>query len=121
MTEDKNIRTIISEVSSELRDNLDLLDPITASKKLVMLASLKSSLNAYIARYDEVCRKKFYEILQSQEKRNVASAKVELEATDEAIELNAAKLQNDALKELIASLKYFVKANQDDYFNQKIQ
>ena len=49
----------------------------------------------------------------------MASAKVELEATDEAIELNAAKLQNDALKELIASLKYFQKANTDDALNQR--
>ena|SRR3990167_2252008 len=119
MAEEKNIRTIISEVSSELRDNLDLLDSVSASKKLVMLASLKSSLNAYIAKYDGICRQKFYEILRSQEKRNVASAKVELEATDEAIELNAAKLQNDALKELIASLKYFQKANTDDALNQR--
>ena len=116
---DKTIRQIILETSKEIHDNLDLLDPITASKKLVELASLGSSLNAFIASKDKICRQNLNMIMRGQEKRNVGAAKVELEATDDFNDLSEAKLQWIALTELIRSLKYFVKANSDDLLNQR--
>ena len=117
MTE--NIREIIKKTSIEIHDHLDLLDPSTASRKLVELASLGSSLNAFIAVKDKICRQNLNMIMRGQEKRNVAAARIELEATDDFNDLNEAKLQAVALTELIRSLKYFCRANQEDILNQR--
>ena|SRR3990167_6834554 len=114
-----NIREIIKKTSLEIHDNLDLLSPETAARKLVDLASLGSSLNAFIAAKDKICRQNLNMIMRGQEKRNVAAAKIELEATEDFNDLNEAKLQADALGELIKSLKYFVRANERDILNQR--
>lgn len=118
---EKSIREIITEVSNELRDNLDMLEPIVISKKLIMLSSLFSSLNAHIAKFDAECRYKLNEIYKKQEKKSVAAAKVEMEALPEWREFNDAKLQAIALTGLIQSLKLFIRTNQLDWNNQKIQ
>ena len=116
---DKSIRQIIAETSEELRGKIDLLEPQVASRKLIELSSLFSSLYAQIAKYDAECRYQLNEIYKKQEKHNVSAARLEMEALPEWNEFNQARLQAVALTELIRSIKLFIKTNSEDIFHQR--
>jgi len=112
---DKSIRQIIQETSDELRTQIDLLEPPAASRKLIELSALYSSLNRHCAEKDYAYRLKLKEVMDSQEKRNIAQAKIDAESTVEYKELNEVLNERKSLEDLIRSLKLFIKANQTDY------
>lgn len=117
MEKEKTIREIISETSDELRKNIDLLDPITGAKKLIELSSLFSSLNRYIAEVESKYKERLKEVRDTG--KSAADAKITAEATNEYKLWIGAKLEKEALLEVIRSLKYFNRAVGEDILHQR--
>lgn len=103
----ETIRDIIKLESEELR-YVEQLGPIKASEKLVKLASLLASLNAYIAEKRYWYNIKRQELLK--EHGTAVKARIHAEATPEWKELNEAAAQGEALEEIIRSVKYYLRA-----------
>src|SRR3990167_2178154 len=98
---EKTIRDTIKEISEELRNNIDLLEPTVAARKQIELSSLFSSLNRYIAEKDFEY-KTILRAIRLTSKSSV-EAKIQSEATPEYKELSIAKLEKESLLELIRS------------------
>ncbi|MEK6878498.1 MAG: hypothetical protein AABY22_02765, partial [Nanoarchaeota archaeon] len=97
--------------------NIDLLDPVSGSKKLVELCSLFSSLNRYIAEAESKYKERLKEARETG--KSAADARITAEATNEYKLWIGAKYEKEALLELIRSLKYFNKAVSEDILNQR--
>ena len=105
------IRDIIRLKSETLRE-VEKIGPQKASEELVNLSSLLSSLNAYISDKNYAYNVKYQDLLL--EHTVAAKAKIHAEASLEWKELDAAKMQKEALKELIGSLKYYCRAAEEE-------
>ncbi len=113
------IREQLAKINKEISDNIDMLDPITASKKLIELSNLYSHLNHIFADADYAYRQKLMAIRGGQDKPNIALARLEAEASEEHKLLTEIKNERESLIELIRSLKIFIKANQDEMWVNK--
>ena len=102
----KTIRDIIAE-KSELLRNVEQLGPGKASEELVELCSLLSSLKKYVV------EKNYWYNIQRQnmlkEHGKGVLAKIHAEASAEWKDWQEAKAQEEALEELIRSIKYYLR------------
>jgi len=105
------LREIIRQKSEELRF-VDQIGPHKASEELVSLSSLLASLNAYIVERKYWYNAKRQEIRRTE--KSAADAKIFAEATTEWKEWQEAEAQKDALKQLIASIKYYLRTAEEE-------
>ena len=106
ITRDTRLRDIIAYKSNLLREP-DKLSPAQAAEELVSLSSLLSSLNAEIVEKKFILNKKKIELLI--EAKSVAKADLLSEATEEWRAWYERVMLQDALKELIRSIKYYLR------------
>ena len=110
---EKSIRQTIQEVSDELSKNIDLIEPVVASRKLVELSNLYTHLNRQLAGADYAYRLRLG--LERSGKSSVADARLIAETSEEYKLLVEMKNERESLIELIRSLKLFIRANREEY------
>jgi len=113
-----SVRGIIKDFQREIRDT-DLL-PERASEILAKSAALMVNVNDEIRERAMIYNKKLLEILD-QENKSVAKARVIAETTQEYEDYLEAKNTKEALLELIRSLKYFLRAKEEEFGISKFQ
>lgn len=111
------IRDIIKNFQTEIR-NTDL-QPERAAEILSKSAALFGNVNDVIRERSMIYNKKLLEILGNE--KSVAKAKVIAETTPEFESYLEAKGTKEALLELIRSLKYFLKAKEEEYKTSQFQ
>lgn len=115
MSEEKvTIRDIVKTIQQEVSHSEDLL-PERAAELLVKLSALLGNINQFIIdremTYNEVLRLAY----ESEEKANRAKIKAESsQAYREKLEARATK---EVCLEIIRSLKYYLKAKQEEFLH----
>lgn len=112
-----SIRDIIKNFQAEIRDKD--LQPDRAAEILAKSAALMGNVNDEIRKRGMVYNQKLLEVLD--QNKSVAKAKVIAETTTEYESYLEAKNTKEALLELIRSLKYFLKAKEDEFQTTRYQ
>ncbi len=102
----KTIRESIKERAEEIR-NIAQIGPARAAEILTELSSLLSSLNTEIVETEYWYHQKVVELLKEHEKSN--RAEIYAKATMEYKEVEDRKMQQKALLQMIAGLKYYLR------------
>ena len=105
------IREMITE-KSELLRHIEQLGPHKAAEELVELCSLLSSLKKHVVDQNYWYNIKRQELLREHTK--AAQAKIHAEASAEWRNWQEAKAQEEALEELIRSVKYYLRSASDE-------
>ena len=88
--------------------------------ELVELSLLNASLNEKLAgslfAYNQIYR----DILDDQEKKNVAAAKIQVEASDYFREVSELKALSASLQEIMRSIKILIRTSENDYKNRSL-
>jgi hypothetical protein len=111
------IRDTIKLFQAEVRDT-DLM-PERAAEILAKSSALFGNINDTIRERGMIYNKKLLEVLDSE--KSVAKAKVIAETTEEYNSYLEAKNTKEALLELIRSLKYFLRAKEEEFKTSQFQ
>lgn len=103
---EQSIREMITEKSILLRD-IDALGPNGASVELAFLSSILSKLNKEIADAQSVFNMKRLELVI--EHKTAAKAKIYAEASKEWNDWQQRLVQREAVMEMIAACKYYLR------------
>lgn len=112
-----NTRKLIKERQAEVRSQD--LQPGRAAEILNELSSLVGTINDRIRECDVAYNHTLLNALRSAEK--ASHAKIEAETSQEYIAKREARDTKEVAMEMIRSLKYFLKAKQDEYSVTKYQ
>src|SRR5687768_3800454 len=111
-----NVRALILERQSEVRNSSDLLLD-RAAEILAELTALLGSINDEIRKRDVEYNLVLLHALESENKAN--RAKIKAQTTPEYIAMREARDTKEVCVELIRSLKYFLKAKQDEWMHTR--
>jgi hypothetical protein len=106
------IRGHVRMIQVEIRDTPDLL-PDRASELLNRLSSLLGNINDQIREADLAYSNVLLVHLESEEKAN--RAKIRAETTPEFLKKSEARHTKELALQLIGSLKYYLRAKQEEY------
>jgi len=106
------IREIINDKLNRLKNTQDL-QPAEASEILVELSALVGNVNEEIKNRSDAFNRKLLELVE-QPKMSVAKAMIVIKTTPEWQELETAKGYKEAMFEAIRSLKYYLRAKQQE-------
>ncbi len=104
------IRDYIHEIQKEVKDTD--LQPERAAELLTKLAALIGNVNDEIRKRDIAYQYKLLEMLAG---KSVAAAKIHAQTSDEYVLMREARDMKELALELIRSLKYFLKAKQEEW------
>lgn len=106
------ILKLILERQAEVRNSADLL-PDRAAEILAELSALLGSINDEIRKRDVEYNIVLLNALESETKAN--RAKIKAQTSQEYLRMREARDTKEVCIELIRSLKYFLKAKQEEY------
>ena len=115
-----DIKPQIQTAIDELKD-VSSLSPQDASQKLVQLSVLYSSLSTELANAAYWYNLKLKQVMDDQEKKNVAAAKIEAQASREFDNLLKLQALEKSMVEIIRSLKLLIRVSEKDYQFSKLQ
>ena len=111
----EQIQTAIDELK-----NLTDLHPQDAAQRLLELSILNASLNSELANLVFAYNKIYREILDSQEKKSVAAAKIQAESSDYFREMNELKALSASIQEIMRAMKILIRVSENDFKNRNI-
>jgi hypothetical protein len=106
------IREIIINLQNEVAKSSDLL-PERASEIMAQLSALLGNINDTIRERDMAYNKKLLEFLESE--KQSSRAKIKAECSDEFNQKREARDSKELAIEMIRSLKFFLKAREDEF------
>ena len=110
----EKIRDQIKKIQNEVKDAKDLF-PARASELLMTLSALLGNVNDEIRDAEMAYNKVLLGFLDSNEKAN--RAKIRADISDENARRIEARNTKELAIELMRSLKYFLKAREDEFHN----
>ena len=114
----KSVRELILEVQGEVRENPDLM-PNRAAEILNLLASLAGNVNQEILERDIAYNRVLLGFYESEGKAN--RAKIKAEISDEYRAKMEARNTQSLAKDIMGSLKYYLRVKQEEYQSGKYQ
>lgn len=111
-----SVRKIIEDIQNEILLKPDL-NPVRASEMLVNLSALLGNINTEIRQRDMEFKKHLLECYKLEEKAN--RAKIIAETSPEYEAMRVAKDTKDQAIEVMRSLKYFLKSQEEEFMHTR--